>query len=189
MNDSHLKAGNRDEDTPAIGRALSKGKAKGKGNKNSKNNCERKDCIRWITKANVQWEKHAHTNMTRTRKAKGRDDLVHFLRQVAVTQVLKAHQNLLVKVRQGKRTDYLVQASRKEVAKREIHVIIGMWPSVHNSELRVNADSETSVHTNTQQHMLMQRKIQHQLQFTFHRMMNDRCNYEKFSRMTRPNTE
>ena len=33
-------------------------------------------------KATVQMEKHAHSSMTRTRKAKGRDDLVHLLRQV-----------------------------------------------------------------------------------------------------------
>ena len=47
-----------------------------------------------------------------------------------MTEVLKAHQNLLVKVRQGKRTDYFVQTLRKEVAKGEIHVIIGMFPIV-----------------------------------------------------------
>ena len=43
---SHFQARNRDEDRPAIG-ALSKGKAKGKGEDNAKNNSERVDCIRW----------------------------------------------------------------------------------------------------------------------------------------------
>ena len=65
-------------------------------------------------KANVHVEKHAHSNMTRTSEAKGTDDLVNFLRQArrtairSVTEVLKAHEDLLVKVRQVKRTDYIV---------------------------------------------------------------------------------
>ena len=46
--DSHFEARNRDEDRPAIG-AVSKGKAKGKGKYNAKNNTERGDCIRWTT--------------------------------------------------------------------------------------------------------------------------------------------
>ena len=37
--------------------------------------------------------------------------------------------------------------------------------------------------------MLMQQNIQHRLPFTNHRMMNDRCEYGKFSRMERPKTE
>ena len=71
-------------------------------------------------KATVHLEKHAHSNMTRTSEAKGTDDLVNFLRQahrteirsvtekVAMTEALKAHENLLVKVRQVKRTDHIV---------------------------------------------------------------------------------
>ena len=67
--------------------------------------------------------------MNRTRKAKGWDDLVHFLRQVhrsetrkatekvAMTEVQKAHRNSLIQVRQKKQTGNLVQTSRKEVAK------------------------------------------------------------------------
>ena len=35
----------------------------------------------------------------------------------------------------------------------------------------MDADSEASVHTNTQQNLLMEMKIQHRLLFTFHRMM------------------
>ena len=117
--------------------------------------------------------------MTRTRKAKGRDDLVRLLRmahrteirevteKVVMTEAQKAHQNLLVKVRQGKRTYYLD------------------W---HVPECQVDADSETRVHTNTQQNLLMKRTIQHRLLFMFHRMM-DKCNNGKFCRMTRPNTD
>ena len=38
-------------------------------------------------KAIVHMEKHAHSSMTRTRKAKARDDLVHLLRQVRCTEI------------------------------------------------------------------------------------------------------
>ena len=83
--------------------------------------------------------------MTRTRNAKGRNDLVHLVGQVhrteirkvtervATTEVLKVQQNFLLKVSQVKRTDYFVQTSRNEVANGEIHVIIGMFPKVENS--------------------------------------------------------
>ena len=151
--------------------------------------------------ANVHSEKHAHSSMTRTRKAKGRDDLVHLLRQVhrtdirkvtekvAMTEVLKTQQNWLVKVCQWKRTDYLVQNWRQEVANWVIHVVVGMFPKVQNSKLQVDANSAASVHTNTPQNLLMNCEIPHRLLFTFHRMMTDRCNYGKFSRMTRPSFE
>ena len=67
-------------------------------------------------KANVHSEKHAHSSMTRTRKARGKEDLVHLLRhvhrtetrkvteKVAMTQVLKTDPKLVVKVSQEKRT-------------------------------------------------------------------------------------
>ena len=50
-----------------------------------------------------------------------------------MTEAQKAHQNLLVNVRHGKQTDYLVQSSRKEVAKGEMHVIIGMFHNLQES--------------------------------------------------------
>ena len=86
----------------------------------------------------------------------------------------KAHQSFRVKVRQGKRTDNFVQTSRKEVAKGATHVIIGMFPNVQNSMLQVDADSETSVCILNTQLNLLQREIQHLLQFTFQRMMNNK---------------
>ena len=104
-----------------------------------------------------------------------------------MTKAQKAHQHLLVKVRQGHRTDYLGRTSRKEVAKGEIHVIIGMFPNVKNSNLQVGADSETGLHTNTQANLMMKKKIQHLLQVTFYRMMNGKCKYRTYSRMARPN--
>ena len=62
-------------------------------------------------------------------------------------------QHFLVKVRQEKPTDYLVQTSRKEVAKGEINVIIYLFPNVQHSKLHMNADSETGMHINTQQNV------------------------------------
>ena len=53
----------------------------------------------------------------------------------------------------------------------------------------MDADSETSEHTNTKEILLMRRKFQHRPLFTFQRMINDRCKSGKISRMTRPNTE
>ena len=65
-------------------------------------------------KANFHLEKHARSSITQTRKANGRDDLVHLLRQVhltetrkvmeqvMMTEVIKAQQHILVKVCQGK---------------------------------------------------------------------------------------
>ena len=76
--DSHFKARNGDDDRPAV-RVLSEGKAKGKGKSNAKNNSGRGNHIHCITKGhNDHMEKHAHSSMTRTRKAKERDDLAHF---------------------------------------------------------------------------------------------------------------
>ena len=71
--------------------------------------------------------------MTRTRKAKERDDLVHLFRLVHRTE----------------------KTSRKDVARREIHVIIGMFPNVQNSNLETDAGSKTSMHTNTQLNLFM----------------------------------
>ena len=71
-------------------------------------------------KANVHLEIRARPSMTRTRKTKRRDDLVHLLRQVhhteirkvmelvVMTEMQKPHQNLLVKVRQERQTYYFV---------------------------------------------------------------------------------
>ena len=101
--------------------------------------------------------------MNRTRKTKGRNDLVHLLRQVhitetrkvtgkaAMTEAPKANQHLLVKVRQGKQTGYLVQTPIKEDARSgSFHVVVVMFPNVQDSNQQVDADSETNVHTNTQ---------------------------------------
>ena len=66
--------------------------------------------------ANVHLEIRAHSSMKQTRKAKERDDLVQIHRhdhrteirkamdKVVMTEAQKAHQNILVKVRQEKQT-------------------------------------------------------------------------------------
>ena len=92
-------------------------------------------------KANVHLEMHAQSIMTRTQEGHREGTTsFHLLRQVHHTEIRKVtekvvmtvftHRNLLVKVRQGKRTDYFVQISRKEVAKWKIHVIFDMFPNV-----------------------------------------------------------
>ena len=70
--------------------------------------------------------------------------------------------------------DYIVRNSRQEVVKGEIHVIFVIFQNVQISKLQLDADLEACVLTNTQLNLLM--KKQHRLQFTFHRIMNDRCN-------------
>ena len=123
-------------------------------------------------KANAELEKHAHSSVTRTRKAKGRDDLVHLLRQVHRTEIRKVSEKVVMtgsakgtpkftgKSPSGKKwTGYLAQTSREEVAKGDIHVSIGMFPKVQISKRQVDADSETSVHTRIQLHLLMKDKI------------------------------
>ena len=105
-----------------------------------------------------------------------------------LTEVQKTHQNLLVKVRQGKRTDHLAQISRKEVVKREIPVVLGVSLNVQHSELQPDAGTETSLFTNTQLNLMMKRKFQHLLQVALRRMMNARCSC-RINRMTRRNSE
>ena len=148
-------------------------------------------------KANVHSEKHAHSSMTRTRKAKGRD-LVHLLRhnrrteirwmteKVVMTEVQEAHQNWQVKVRQGKRTDSLGQTSRKKVAKGENHLIAGMFRNVQNSKYQVDARLGDKRAYNHRAKPADEKKNS---AFPFHRMMRDRCNNGQFSRIIRPNTE
>ena len=57
--------------------------------------------------------------------------------KVAMTEIIKAHKNSLVKVKLQERKLSLV--------------IFGMFPSVHNSERQLDANSETSVNTSTQE--------------------------------------
>ena len=137
-------------------------------------------------KGNDHLEKHAHSSMTRTRKAKERDGLAHFLPQahhaetrkvtekVAMTKVLKAHTHttLLITVSQESERTALHKLQEKKLPKGI--VIIGMFPNVQKSKLQVDADWETCVHTNTQQNLLMNRETQYRLLFTFHRVLKDR---------------
>ena len=73
--------------------ASSKGQAKGKGKENAKTTPREETASVAPQKANVHLEMHAHSSKTRTRKAKGRDDLVHLLRQVDRTEIRIADGN------------------------------------------------------------------------------------------------
>ena len=132
-------------------------------------------------------------------KAKVKENLVHFPRQIHRTETRKAtqkaamagmmreHQKLLVKSQSWKANRRPCTNFKKGSCQRKIHEILGMFPNAQNSKRQVEADSETSVQANTQQNLLMKRQIHHRLLFTFHQMINDR--YGKFGRMTRPNTD
>ena len=69
----------------------------------------------------------------------------------------------------------MYKLQERKLPKGTFTQFFGMFPNVQNSRLQVDADSETSVHTNTQQNLLMKRTNQHRLLSTFHRMVNDRC--------------
>ena len=80
-------------------------------------------------KDNVHLKIRAHSSMNQTRKAKNRDDFVHLLRQVHLTEVRKAvekegtteaqqaHQNSLVKVRQEKQTGFPLKFQERKLPK------------------------------------------------------------------------
>ena len=101
----------------------------------------------------------------------------------ACVYTARAHQALLVKVRQEKQTDYIVLTSRKEVASKESREILGMFPNVQKHQISRWRQIRRQV---CLQITLMKRKIQQLLQSTSRQMMNASCNYERFSRMTRP---
>ena len=104
-------------------------------------------------KANVHLEKHAHSSMTRSKKQRDGNDFVHFLRQVHRTETGKVTGKVamreVLKARQGKRTGYFVRASQKEVARSENHVKMYIFQNVQESKHQVDANSETSVYSNT----------------------------------------
>ena len=75
VEDSYFEVGGRDVNRLATGTS-SKGKTRGKGKEPAKNNPERGDCIRWITK-----DPRSHGVACEERKAKGVDNFAHLLRQ------------------------------------------------------------------------------------------------------------
>ena len=99
--------------------------------------------------------------MNQIRKAKGRDDLVHLLRQVhrtdirqvvekvAVTEVLKANQTHWEKSVRESEQSTLKKLLKKENCQREIQKIIGMFPNVENSFPEQEASLGTSVFTHS----------------------------------------
>ena len=131
--DSHFKARNRDEERLAIG-APRRGKAKGTGKENAKKNAKRGACIRLDHKRPMFiWRSMRIQSKTRTRKAKGRDDFVHLLRQVHRTEirkvtekvamtaeVLKAHQHLLAHVREDSEQTTLYKLQERKLPERKL---------------------------------------------------------------------
>ena len=117
IKDSHIKARHRDEDRRARG-APNIAKAKAKGKSNAKQQLRER-----ITKCQRSFGEACAFKHDPNKKDTGKGRPLSPSPtgssdgKVVITEVRKAHQNLLVKVCQGKRTDYLVQASRMEVAR------------------------------------------------------------------------
>ena len=154
-------------------------------------------------KATVHEEKHAHSSMTRARKAKGRNDLVPLSPAGSLHRNSKGDGKGCERRRKCWRHPKLIGKSPSGKANRRpcTNVKKGScqernpcdyWHAPECTKFRAPGKcrySETSGHTSTHQNLLMKRKIHHWSRFTIHRMMNDRCNYGKFSPMTRLNTE
>ena len=123
-------------------------------------------------------------------------DLVHLLQRVhrtetrkatekvAMTDVRKEHQHFLLKVRQEKRTEYLAQTSRKGSCQRESSC--NCWHVPDSTKFKAPGGGRfgDKCAYKHKAKLRMKRKYQYLLLNTFHRMMNDRCKYGKFSRMT-----
>ena len=65
-------------------------------------------------KAKVHLEIHAQSSMNATRKAKGRDDLVHLLRQVHRTEIQKVTEKVVMREAQKAHQNLLVTKSVRE---------------------------------------------------------------------------
>ena len=115
--------------------------------------------------------------MNQTRTSKERDDLVHLLRQVdrieirnvmekvVMTEVSKAHQNILVKVRQEKANKPSCKNFKKESCQKGISRNYWHFLNVQISKLQPDASSETSAFTHTKLDLLMTRTFQPLLHF------------------------
>ena len=164
--DYHIKARNRDEDRLAIG-AQNKGEAKGKCKENAENNSERGDRIRWTKKFQCSFGEAC----TFRHGPKGRDSSLYKLQEK--------------KLSKEKLTDLPCTNCKKRSCQRRSSCDFWHVYSVQNSKLQADTDLESSVHANRQPNLLMKKEIQQRLPPpTSRRMMNDRCNYGKFSRMT-----
>ena len=186
IEDSFSTARHQDEDRPAIG-APNKGKAEGKDILNVKNNSERRDCSRWTRKDQCSFGEACAFKHDPNKKGKGKG------RPRSPSPSGSPHRNskgdgqgsddardrgtvkLTDKSLSGKANRPPCTNFMKGSCQKEIHVIVDIVPKEQNSKLQVVADWETSVHANTQQHVLMQRNFQHRFFFTFLLWMNDRC--------------
>ena len=140
--DSHFKEVNRDEDRPASG-APSRVKTKGKVKyKCKKDNSERGDCTRWITRGQCSFGDSCALTHEPNKRGRGKGRF----RSPSPTGSphrtsngdgkgsddggLKGTQKFAGKSPSGKRTDHLEKTSSEEVVRRIIHVIIGTFLNV-----------------------------------------------------------
>ena len=110
--------------------------------------------------ANAHLEICGYSIVTRPRKAEEMDDFFRLSDRHTAPKFerwrkwwwlrrCKMHQNLLVKVREGKRTDYFAETSREVVVRMEFRATLGRFPNVQNTNHLLDAASETSVSTKT----------------------------------------
>ena len=147
----------------------------------------------------VHLEIRAHSSLTQAKEAKERDELVHLRQQAHRTAFSKgdgkggavltevqteAHQNLLVKIRQGKRTDHLTQISTEEVVTKEIPVVLGMSECAKFKTPTGCRYGGKCVHQHTGKSDDEENFMNFCNSFTFRRMMSARCNYEKMDDKT-----
>ena len=127
-------------------------------------------------KANVHSEKHAHSSTNKTRKAK-----------VAMTEVLNAHQNLLGKVRPGMANRLLwTNFKKRSCPKRKTW---NYWSVLEWSKFTAPGGCRLGDKCAYKHTAKLADGKKNSASIAFHIPSNERCNYEKFSRIQRPNTE
>ena len=110
-----------------------------------KNFSERGDCIRWITKSQCSLKEACAVKHNPNKKGKEKGRPRNSKGDGKSSDDGSANRQLCTNFK------------RKEAAKGGTPVIVSMFPNVQNSKRQVDADSETSVHTHTQQKMLIKR--------------------------------
>ena len=149
-------------------------------------------------KASVHLEKHAHSSMTRTRKAKGRDDPLHFLRQVhsteirkvtekvTMTEVLKAHPALTGESPSGKANRHSCTNFKKGSCQRR--VFCDCWQVPECTTFQISRTMQVRRQVCIQTHIGKPvDETRNPVSSANHIPSNDECNCGKFSRIARPN--
>ena len=105
--------------------------------------------------------------------------------KVVMTQAPKCTPKFTGKSRSGKASRLLrISFKKGSCQKEEFRYLLS-----RSRMCKIQITSRIQIRRQVCAQTHMKREIQQLLQFTLHRMMNGRCNYGKFSRMPRPNSE